>query len=131
LVASCLGTDLKQVFGGKVEGRIEVTGIWWRRRKQLLDDLCKLQEKALDLTLWWTRSGRVYGPVVRHNRFIEWTYSPNFILLNNQRDAALSSCIYSSLQGYSTCFGCFLHPSSGVQLNCRCNHRYSSCVGVV
>jgi hypothetical protein len=27
LVASCLGTDLKQVFGGKVEGRIEVTGI--------------------------------------------------------------------------------------------------------
>jgi hypothetical protein len=38
------------------------------------------------------------------------------ILLNNQRDAALSSCIYSSLQGYSTCFGSFLHPSSGVQL---------------
>jgi hypothetical protein len=38
------------------------------------------------------------------------------ILLNNQRDAALSNYIYSSLQGYSTCFGCFLHPSSGVQL---------------
>jgi hypothetical protein len=38
------------------------------------------------------------------------------ILLNNQRDAALSSCIYSSLQGYSTCFGCFLRQSSGVQL---------------
>jgi hypothetical protein len=38
------------------------------------------------------------------------------ILLNNQRDAALSSRIYSSLQSYSTCFGCFLHPSSGVQL---------------
>jgi hypothetical protein len=37
-----------------------------------------------------------------------------FILLNNQRDAALSSRIYSSLQGYSTCFGCFLRPSSGV-----------------
>jgi hypothetical protein len=31
------------------------------------------------------------------------------ILLNNQHGAAL-------LQGYSTCFGCFLHPSSGVQL---------------
>jgi hypothetical protein len=30
-----------------------------------------------------------------------------FILLNNQRDAALSSRIYSSLQG--ACFGCFLH----------------------
>jgi hypothetical protein len=38
------------------------------------------------------------------------------ILLNNQRDAALSSRIYSSLQGYCTGFGCFLHPSSGVQL---------------
>jgi hypothetical protein len=38
------------------------------------------------------------------------------ILLNNQREAALSSRIYSSLQGYSTCFGRFLHPSSGVQL---------------
>jgi hypothetical protein len=38
------------------------------------------------------------------------------ILLNNQRDAALSSCIYSSLQGYSACFGCFLYTSSGVQL---------------
>jgi hypothetical protein len=41
------------------------------------------------------------------------------ILLNNQRDAALSSCIYSSLQAYSTCFGCLLHPSSGVQLKLR------------
>jgi hypothetical protein len=39
-----------------------------------------------------------------------------FVSLSNQRDAALSSRIYSSLQGYSTCFGCFLRPSSGVQL---------------
>jgi hypothetical protein len=39
------------------------------------------------------------------------------ILLNNQRDEAWSSRIYSSLQGYSTCFGCFLHPSSGVMAN--------------
>jgi hypothetical protein len=38
------------------------------------------------------------------------------ILLNNQRAEALSRRIYSSLQGYSTCFGCFLHPSSGVPL---------------
>jgi hypothetical protein len=38
------------------------------------------------------------------------------ISLNNQRYAVLSSRIYSSLQGYSTYFGCFLHPSSGVQL---------------
>jgi hypothetical protein len=53
-----------------------------------------------------------------------------FILSNNQRDAALSSRIYSSLPGYCTCFGCFLHPPTGVQLKlqtqsqvqfmCRC-----------
>jgi len=36
------------------------------------------------------------------------------ILLNNQRDAALSSHIYYSLRDYCTCFGCCLHPSSGV-----------------
>jgi hypothetical protein len=59
---------------------------------------------------------------------LEWLKRRNFefyicgsvhhqsILLNNQRDAALSSRIYSSLQVYSTCFGRFLHPSSGVQL---------------
>jgi len=36
------------------------------------------------------------------------------ILLNNQRDAALSSRLHYSLRNYSTCFGCSLHPSSGV-----------------
>jgi hypothetical protein len=42
-----------------------------RRRKQLLDDLkeaegCwELKEEALDRTLWRTRFGRGYGPVVR------------------------------------------------------------------
>jgi hypothetical protein len=41
------------------------------RRKQLLDDLkekkryWKLKEEALDHTLWRTRFGRGYGPVVR------------------------------------------------------------------
>jgi hypothetical protein len=38
-----------------------------------------------------------------------------FILLNKQRDAALSSRIYYSLQDYCICFGCFLHPLSGVR----------------
>jgi hypothetical protein len=48
-----------------------MTGRRGRRRKQLLDDLkekrrCwKLKEEALDLTLWRTRFGRGYGPVVR------------------------------------------------------------------
>jgi hypothetical protein len=35
-------------------------------------------------------------------------------LLNNQRDATLSSRLFYSLRNYSTCFGCSLHPSSGV-----------------
>jgi hypothetical protein len=46
----------------------------------------------------------------------EIEHSFKIILSNNQHDAALSSRVYSSLQGYSTCFGCFPHPSSGVQL---------------
>jgi hypothetical protein len=42
-----------------------------RRRKQILDDLKKkisyweLKEEALDRTLWRTRFGTDYGPVVR------------------------------------------------------------------
>jgi hypothetical protein len=42
-----------------------------RRRKQLLDDLkekrryWKLKEKALLRTLWRTRFGRGYGPIIR------------------------------------------------------------------
>jgi hypothetical protein len=48
-----------------------MTGRRGRRRKQLLDDLkekriyWKLKEEALDHTLWRTRFGRSYGPVVR------------------------------------------------------------------
>jgi hypothetical protein len=59
------------VIEGKLEGRIEMTERQERRRKQLLDDLkekrgyWKLKEEALDRTLWRTRFGRGYGPVVR------------------------------------------------------------------
>jgi hypothetical protein len=59
------------VIKGKLEGRIEMTGRRARRRKQLLDDLkekrryWKLKQEALDRTLWRTRFGRDYGPVVR------------------------------------------------------------------
>jgi hypothetical protein len=62
---------LKHVIEGKLEGRIEITGRRGRRCKQLLDDLkekkifWKLKEEALDCTLWRTRFGRGYGPVVR------------------------------------------------------------------
>jgi len=61
---------LKHVMGGKGEGRIYVTRRWWRRSKQLLDDLkekigyWKLKEEALDRTVWRKCFGRGYRPVV-------------------------------------------------------------------
>jgi hypothetical protein len=62
---------LKHVIEGKLEGRIEMMGRRGRRRKQLLDDLkekrryWKLKAEPLDRTVWRTRFGRDYGPVVR------------------------------------------------------------------
>jgi hypothetical protein len=59
------------VIEGKLEGRIEIMGRRGRRCKQLLDDLkekgryWKLKEEALDSTMWRTRCGRGYGPVIR------------------------------------------------------------------
>jgi hypothetical protein len=38
----------------------------------------------------------------------------NVIFVSFQRDAAASSLYFISLQNLSTCFGCSLHPSSGV-----------------
>jgi hypothetical protein len=67
----CRNCFLKHAIEGNLEGRIEMTGRRGRRRKQLLDDLkekrryLKLKEKALDRSLWRTRFGRGYGPVVR------------------------------------------------------------------
>jgi hypothetical protein len=61
---------LKHVIEGKIEGTIKVTGGRGKRRKQLLNDLkekrryWKLKD-ALARTLWRTRFGRGYGPVVR------------------------------------------------------------------
>ena len=55
---------------GKIEGRIEVTGIRGRRRKQLLNDIkekrgCwRLMEEALAGTACGTRFERGYGPFV-------------------------------------------------------------------
>jgi hypothetical protein len=54
-----------------IERKIKERGRRGRRRKQILDDLMekrgywKLREEALDRTLWRTRFGRGYGPVVR------------------------------------------------------------------
>jgi hypothetical protein len=62
---------LKCVMQGKLEGQIERTGRRGRRRLQLVDGLrekrryWKLKEEALDRTVWRTRFGRGFGPVVR------------------------------------------------------------------
>jgi hypothetical protein len=61
---------LKHFIEGKIGGGIELTERRGRRRKQLLDDLkekrghWKLEEEALDRTLWRSRFGRDYGLVV-------------------------------------------------------------------
>jgi hypothetical protein len=64
---------LQRVIEGKIlgGGGIEVTGRQGRRRRKLLDDLKErrgyshLKEEALDRTMWRTRFGRGFGPVVR------------------------------------------------------------------
>jgi hypothetical protein len=77
---------LKQVIEGKIEGRLEVTRRWGRRRKQLLDDLKEtrgswiLKEEALDRTLCRTRFARGYGPVVRQTT--EWMNECKITKLN-------------------------------------------------
>ena len=54
-----------------IDAKISVTRKRRKRRKQLLDGLkekrgyCKLKEKAKERTLWRTRFGSCYGPVVR------------------------------------------------------------------
>ena len=66
---------LKHVIEGNIKGRIEVTERRRRRRrKHLLDDrkekrgYRKLRNEALDGSLWRTRLGRGYGPVIWQNK---------------------------------------------------------------
>ena len=67
LRGNCL---LQQVIEGKIKGQIDVTRRRGRRHKKLLDDLkdrigyCQLKEEALDRTMWRSRFGRGFGPVV-------------------------------------------------------------------
>ena len=62
---------LQRVIEGKIQGGIEVTGRRGRRRRKLLDDLKErrgyshLKEEAVHRTMWRTRFGRGFGPVVR------------------------------------------------------------------
>jgi hypothetical protein len=69
----CRNCLLKHVIEGKADGGIEVTGRRRRGLRQPLDDLkekrryCKFKEEALDRTVWRTRFGKGYGPVVRQS----------------------------------------------------------------
>ena len=62
---------LQRVTEEKLQGGIEVIGRQGRRRTKLLDDLKErrgyshLKEEALDRTMWRTRFGKGFGPVVR------------------------------------------------------------------
>jgi hypothetical protein len=62
---------LKYIIEGKIEGRKEVTMRRGRRRKLLLDDVKKmrgyrkLQEEALDRTVWRNGCGRGCGYIMR------------------------------------------------------------------
>jgi len=74
----CRNCLLKHVTEGENKGRIEGTRRRGWRRKQQLGDIkekkgyWKLIEEALDRTLWRTRYGRGYGPVVRQES--EWMH---------------------------------------------------------
>ena len=67
---------LNHIIEGTIEGGIEVAGRWGKRSEQLQNELkqmtgCwKLKDHATDRTLWRTRFGRGYGPVVKLT--IEW-----------------------------------------------------------
>jgi hypothetical protein len=67
----CKNFLLEYFIKGKTKGRIEVAGKQRRRGKQLLDNLMettefwKLEEEALDRTLWRTRFGSGCGLVAR------------------------------------------------------------------
>jgi hypothetical protein len=63
---------LQRVTEGKIKGEwVEVTGRRGRRSRKLVDDLKErrgyshLKEEALDRTMWRSRFGRGFGPVVR------------------------------------------------------------------
>jgi hypothetical protein len=71
LVTSFVVTALlRHVTEGKIKGKVDGKGKRGRVRKQLRYDkekrrYWKLKEDALNRTLWRTRFGRGYGPVVR------------------------------------------------------------------
>jgi len=70
----CSNRLLKHIIEGRIEERVELKGRRGRRCNEELSDLTemrgygKLKEETLDGTVWKTRCGRGYGPVVRRLR---------------------------------------------------------------
>ena len=70
---SVVRSVVKKIIEGKIKGEMEVTGRRGGRRRKLLDDLkdrrgySHLKEEALDRTMWRSRFGGGFGPVVRQN----------------------------------------------------------------
>ena len=91
---------LKHVIEGKIEERIEVTGRWGERSKQLLDDLkekigyWKLTEETLDRIVWRIHCGRGYGPVITQvTKWINKYTNIHFLSHKNLVSFALLSLI--------------------------------------
>jgi hypothetical protein len=63
-----LALPYKYVIEGKIKGKIDVTRRQGRRRKEILVDLkvtreyWKLNEEAIDRSVWRTGFGKGYGP---------------------------------------------------------------------
>jgi hypothetical protein len=87
---------LQRVIEGKIKERIEVTGRWGRRRRNLLDDLkerigCShLNEEALDRTIWRARFGRGFGPFVRKTTWMNYSIIRGF-------------CLFAGIFNYNLC----------------------------
>ena len=58
------------------------------------------------------------------------TVHHHLINKDDQRDAACSICTYYAW-GITTCFGCSLHPSSGVYRNCTRRFWYNRVLGML
>jgi len=86
---------LRHIIEGKVDGRIEVTGRWGRRRKKLLNDpkehtgYCKLEKETLDHTLWrtcfWRSCGRMN--TVGIHTWSNFRYCPSIFLKKLRKTA--------------------------------------------
>jgi hypothetical protein len=95
--------------------RLQLDGFSWNFIFECFSKVCR----ETSISFW--NLTRITGTLYEdQNTFMKFhicvSVHHQSILLINQIDAALSSLIYSLLRFHSTCFECFLHPSSGVQL---------------